>query len=120
MSLAMTTSNQLPVPLADPIEQLVEDFFAGRKDTTLRTYRQALDGFRRFVGVEDIGQAASALVSRGPGPANHLVLQYRSSMVDHGMSTATVNLRLAALRRPYEWLEWLGLCTGAGSPQPSR
>ena len=66
---SVTTIDQLPSVVAtDAVEQLVRDFFGAHKDATLRTYRQALDDFRQFVGVEGIDQAASVVLSRGAGP----------------------------------------------------
>ena len=44
-SVALTTIDQLPAPLTDPMKQLVADFFGAHKDATLRTYRQALNDF---------------------------------------------------------------------------
>ena len=35
----LTTIDQLPSPLKDPVAQLVTDFLAGRKPTTFASYR---------------------------------------------------------------------------------
>ena len=109
LSPAMTTSDQLPVPLTDPIEQLVADFLNGR-ETTLRTYQQGLRTFAQFLGVHHIDQAALVL-SRGPGEANRLVLEYRNDLADRGMSTSTINLRLSAVRSLVRLARVVGLVT---------
>jgi integrase/recombinase XerC len=42
--------------------------------------------------------AHCAILGRGAGPANALVLDYRSTLLDRQLSPATINRRLAALR----------------------
>ena len=109
-SASVTTIDQLPSVVAtDAVEQLVRDFFGAHKDATLRTYRQALDDFRQFLGVEHIHQAASVLLSRGAGPANQLVFRYRGHLSNDGMSRATINLRLSAIRALVRLARVIGL-----------
>jgi integrase/recombinase XerC len=107
----LTTIDQLPSPLKDPVAQLVTDFLAGRKPTTFASYSQGLRDFARFLGVERIDQAAGNLLTQGPGPANQLVLRYRDHMVDHGLSVATTSLRLAAIRSLVRLARVVGLVT---------
>jgi integrase/recombinase XerC len=109
-SARLTLTSQSPTS-TDPIEQIVTDFFCSHKDATLRTYRQALNDFRHFLGVDHINQAASVLLSRGSGPANHLVLQYRNDLAERKLSRATINLRLAALRSLTRLGRTVGLIT---------
>jgi integrase/recombinase XerC len=97
-SVSVTAIDQLPSVVTDPVEQLVADFFGAHKDATLRTYRQALRDFSQFLGVDSVDQAARVLLSRGPGPANQLVLQYRNGLAERKLSRATINLRLSAIR----------------------
>ena len=42
-----------PLAEADKVRRLVDDFYAGRKDTTLRVYRQGLGDFAGFLGVDE-------------------------------------------------------------------
>jgi integrase/recombinase XerC len=107
--IALPSTDRLAPSSADPIKELVADFFGGRTATTLKTYRQALRDFARYLGVERIDQAAGNLLARGPGPANQLVLRYRTHMVDHGLSPATVNLRLSAVRSLVRLARTVGL-----------
>ena len=93
-------------PAAEP--DLVPDFLAGRRATTLRAYRAALESFRVFLGAADIAAAARALLAHGPGPANLLVHRYRASLVDQGLAPATVNLRLTALRSLVGFAQLIG------------
>lgn len=82
---------------------LVAAFLAGRKPSTLRTYRQGLQNFVDFLqtsGVEakDVNQAAAFLLSRRHGEANKVAYDFKAWMIDSKYAAATVNNRLAALR----------------------
>jgi integrase/recombinase XerC len=110
---AYPPASQLSPVATGAIRDLVGDFLAGQKDSTLASYKQSLMDFARFVGVDHIDQAATVLMSRGPGPANQFVLQYRNHLVEIGMAPATVNLRLAALRSLVRLARVVGLvCWG--------
>jgi integrase/recombinase XerC len=85
-----------PAPAA--AQQLVAAFLAGRSAQTLRAYRQDLDDFAKWLGVQDLDATAAALLGRGPGPANALVLHYRAALLERKLAAATINRRLAALR----------------------
>jgi integrase/recombinase XerC len=93
----------------DKLRRLHDDFFAGLKPNTLRTYRQALADFATFVGAADGREAAGMLLSRGHGEANHLALAYRAGMVERDLSANTINNRLAALRSLVKLARTLGL-----------
>lgn len=82
----------------DKVRRLVADFYAGRKATTLRVYRQGLGDFATFLGVEDAVEAIRRLLAHGPGEANHLALTYRAAMVERGLAGNTINSRLTSLR----------------------
>lgn len=77
---------------------LVRAFLAGRTPTTLRAYAGDLSDFAAYLDVRDVNAAAARLLGKGHGPANALALGYRARMVERGLSAATVNRRLAALR----------------------
>jgi len=88
---------------------LVDAFLAGRKSTTLNTYRQGLEDFRVFVQAVDVNEAGRLLISRGHGQANALALAYRANMLERKLAAATVNNRLAALRSLVKLAGTLGL-----------
>jgi integrase/recombinase XerC len=92
----------------DKLRRLYDDFFAGLKPNTLRTYRQALADFASFIGAADSQQAAGVLLSGGHGEANHLALIYRANMVERQLSANTINNRLAALRSLVKLARTLG------------
>ena len=77
---------------------LVDAFLSGVSELTRRAYGQDLEDFRAFVGAEDLDAAAAALLSQAPGQANALALSWRNQLKERGLSPATVNRRLAALR----------------------
>ena len=106
-------TDQLPARAPDLMRELVRDFLGGRRQTTHKVYSQALEDFTRFLGVGRVDQAASILLSRGPGPANQSVLRYRTHLVHRGMSTATINVRLAAIRSLARLARVVGLISWA-------
>ena len=63
--------------------------------------------------VPDIQSAADRLVELGPGGANHVVLRYRSELVQKDCSASTINLRLAAVRSLMGLARVLGIVTWA-------
>ncbi len=83
--------------VADP-SRLVAAFLSGRSPQTLRAYSQDLAAFCAHVGAADVTAATAELIRRGQGGANAVVLEWRNAMADAGLSAATVNRRLSALR----------------------
>lgn len=92
-------------------ERLVHAYLSGRNERTLRAYRQDLKDFAAFMGIDSLDLAAEALLSLPPGEANELVLTYRTHLRDRGLSPATVNRRLAALRSLVKLARLLGIVT---------
>jgi integrase/recombinase XerC len=88
---------------------LVEAFFQGMNGNTVRAYRQDLEDFRAFVEVETVDEAARLLLSGSHGDGNALGLRYRAALLERGLSPATVNRRLAALRSLVSLGRTLGL-----------
>lgn len=82
----------------EPASRLVSAFLSRRKESTVRAYSQDLEDFRAFVGVSTKEEAAWTLLSQGQGPANELAQDYGKDLLRRGLSPATVNRRLAALR----------------------
>lgn len=89
--------------------RLVQIFLSGKSGRTLRAYSLDLQDFSDFVGAGTVDQAASTLLGRGHGAANELALEWRSDLLERGLSPATVNRRLAALRSLVKLARTLGL-----------
>ena len=89
--------------------RLVSLFLAGKSGRTLRAYALDLQDFSDFVGADTVDQAAATLLGRGHGPANELALAWRSDLLERGLSPATVNRRLAALRSLVKLARTLGM-----------
>ena len=90
---------------------LLAAFFSGRSPHTIAAYRADLDDFRAFVSAATV-EAAAARVLRGTnGEANGLALAWRAHLAGRGMSPATINRRLSALRALTALGRTLGLIT---------
>ena len=81
---------------------------AGRRRPS-RAYAQDVADFARFCAVASAEDAAARLLAGGPGPANELTLLYRAHLQSRGLSPATINRRLAALRSLVKLARTLGL-----------
>ena len=64
----------------------------------MKAYSQDLADFRAFTKTKTAEDAARALLSKGHGKANLLLLEYRTSLTARGLQSATTNRRLAAVR----------------------
>lgn len=89
--------------------ELLRDFLAGRTLNTLDAYRRDLGRFRAFLGANSAEEAARALLSKGPGEANLLVLRFRTSLQEEGLSPASINRKLATLRSMVRMARLVGL-----------
>jgi integrase/recombinase XerC len=112
----------LTIPAADvsgdQVERLVERFLAGRRPNTRAAYESDLRGFAawalqlgrpaRLVTDVETAEALRRLLSLGAGPANGLILDYLNQLRAEGLSAATVNRRLAALRALIKLARLLG------------
>jgi integrase/recombinase XerC len=105
----LATISSAPLAEQDKTRRLVDDFFAGRKQTTLRTYRQGLLDFTRFLEVDTMADAVEILLSRGPGEANHLALTFKADMTERGLASNTINSRLTALRSVVKLARRIGM-----------
>jgi len=108
---ALTTRSRGSLSRDTRGRRLVNAYLSGRNERTLRAYRQDLQDFAAFVEVDSLDLAAESLLSLQPGEANELVLAYRTSLQERGLSPATVNRRLAALRSLVKLARLLGLVT---------
>jgi len=98
-----------PAELQGYTADVVRSFLAGRSANTLRAYARDLEDFRRWVGTVTVGEAADALLRMPHGEANAYALAYRADLLERGLSAATVNRRLAALRSLVKVGRTLGL-----------
>jgi integrase/recombinase XerC len=105
-ALALRPLDALDAP---GVSELLRAFLAGRSEQTLRAYRQDLEDFARFAGVVSAEAAADLLVRSGQGRANALAVSYRADLIASGLSPATVNRRLAALRSLVKLARTFGL-----------
>lgn len=91
------------------VQDLLAAFMGGLNRNTLRAYRQSMEDFAGFAGVATVDEAARSLLGQGQGSANHTALLYRASLLERGLSPATVNARLAALRSLVKLARTLGI-----------
>lgn len=106
---------ELPAVAANP-ERLIDAWLEGRCERTRIAYANDLEHFARWLLSQSpwrtscsAQDAARALVSSGPGPANGTVLAFRAHMLAAGLSTATVARRIAALRSVVAFARLVGL-----------
>lgn len=90
---------------------LLAAFFSGRSHHTIAAYRADLDDFRAFVSAATVEAAAARLLNGTNGEANGLALAWRAHLAGRGMSPATINRRLSALRALTALGRTLGLIT---------
>ena len=89
-----------PPPENDP--HLIEDWLASKSERTRRAYAGDLQRFAEWAGLADLDSAAREMLAAGPRGARHLVLGYRGHLEGRGLSPATINRALAALRSVVE------------------
>jgi integrase/recombinase XerC len=94
-------------------ETVLSAFLEGRTATTLRAYRTDLADFAAFLTQPSATLAAAQLLESLPGEANRLVLGYRAHLRARGLTPATVNRRLAAIRSLTKLARLLGITSWA-------
>ena len=109
MSKDIKVRQDQDLEVRDKAAALVGAFLSGKSERTLEAYRRDLEDFTAFIGAETGEAAARVLLANGHGEANALVLSYKSHLLDIGLSPATVNRRLAALRSLVSMARTLGL-----------
>jgi len=82
----------------DRYQEVMRLFLGGKAPATIEAYRRDLTDFCRSMGSDSVEMVASGFLSLDFGRAHAVVLAYRSDLLDRGLSPATVNRRLAALR----------------------
>ena len=96
--LPAPTRHPGPLDHALAAARLLDAFLVGRNERTRRAYRQDVADFAAFCGAGSPEEAARLLLAGSLGQANLLALNYRAHLRERGLSAATVNRRLAALR----------------------
>jgi integrase/recombinase XerC len=108
MSTDLVVVETHPVPASNPVPSLIDAWLAGKKPTTVRGYSEDLSAFARWLGASSPGVAVDDLLALPAGEANGLVLRWSTWMLDHDLSSATINRRLAALRSVTKLARMLG------------
>ena len=103
-SLAIHSAGE-PVKVSD----LLTAVLSGRSPRTLKAYGQDLVDFRAFSKTKTTEDAARGMLSQGHGRANLLLLEYRTSLTERGLQSATINRRLAAVRSLVKLAKTLGM-----------
>jgi integrase/recombinase XerC len=108
--LAAGLTSEAPSGVPD-VRELADAFFARYAGTTLRTYRQKLGAFARWLGVP-LAHLPAALLARGAAGAHLDLERYRAWLRDERRaSPATINGHLAAVRSVVRFLRRAQLCT---------
>lgn len=107
--LILFPTPELPKAPSDAAS-LVKAFLSGRAALTLLAYQRDLKNFQLFLGAQTPADAARCLVASSQGEANALANAYKAKLFDEGLSSATINRRLAALRALVKLGRVVGLC----------
>jgi integrase/recombinase XerC len=91
------------------LQPFVSSFLGGLKPSTMAGYRKDLGYFATFVGADGLDQAAAILMGDGRGAANALARNWQASMRKAGLSPATINRRICALKAMVNVAEEQGL-----------
>ncbi len=97
------------LPHDERVSALLSDFLSRRSERTRVAYDGDLTAFAASTGQPSSLAAVRSLLSLPAGEANGVVLRYRSGMIATGLSSATVNRRLAAVRSVVKLARTLGL-----------
>lgn len=102
----MTTEITMPKP---DVQNLVDTFLAGRNTNTREAYRADIADFTSYIKAPGILAAISYLLGASQGSANLLVLEYRNSLKERSLQSATINRRLSSIRAVIRLARMLGL-----------
>jgi integrase/recombinase XerC len=93
--------------IAAPVD-VVRAFLSGRSPHTLAGYSRDLEAFARFAGQASAGDAVELLLASGQATAHAAALAWKGHMIERGLSPATINRRLAAVRSLVKLARQLG------------
>jgi len=113
MSSVAIYAAPIPSTAADAGARLHAAFLAGRSPHTLRAYAADLEAFSAYLGEASPGASVSHLIALPAGEGNGVLLAYRAHMIDAGLTPATINRRLAAIRSALKLARTLGLTSWA-------
>lgn len=89
----------LPADPKTAAASLLGAWLNGRKPTTFRTYQQGIDSFALFLKLPTREAAVAFFLSiKKGGEANTLVLEFKNWLVQKDLSSATVSVRMSALK----------------------
>jgi len=92
-------------------QRLLDAFLSRRKPSTRTTYLQSLTAWARWLGAATPAQGVTWLLGAGVLEGNARVLAFLDSQAAAGLSSATLSLRVAALRSMVDLANALGQCT---------
>lgn len=110
----MTTERQIERARAQelhaaPAEDTVRAFLATHSARTRVEYAKALVYFSDHLETGGIGETAARLLGGRAGEANRAVLDWRNAMIAAGLSAATVNMRISAVKSLVKFARMLGV-----------
>lgn len=95
--MMLTTTNAAAVTIARSTDVLVQDWLTSKSEKTRTAYAGDIARYADWLGT-DPSTAVAQTLGAGAAGARHSALQYRASMEDRGLSPATINRAIAALR----------------------
>lgn len=81
-----------------PVDNLLGAWLEGRNERTRRGYVSDLRDFAAWMREVEAHEAVARLLRMTPGEANRAALAYKAAQLERGLSSSTINRRLAALR----------------------
>jgi integrase/recombinase XerC len=98
ISLVPTPPAGIATRHSDTLRAMADDFFGSLSPRTRATYQSNLTAFARFVGAASIPEAIETLTSGGAGAAFTTLSRWKTDLLASGLSGATVNSRMGAVR----------------------
>lgn len=91
------------------IAELLQAFLSGKSQKTVTAYSKDLASFAEYIGALTLYEAAGSLLQGGHGSANLQAIRYKDALAQQGLSPATINRRLSALRSLVQLAKTLGI-----------
>lgn len=111
LSISPTGKRLAREDLLQRIRRLWASYLATLSEHTRRGYTRDLSDFARHLGAADALDTLRRLISEGPAEANTLALDYKADLLRRGLTPATINRRLAAIRSLVKLARTSGLIT---------